>query len=300
MSAAQQTRTAGLDVAVRDLTLRYGRTTALDGVTFDLPAGGIHGLLGRNGSGKTTLLSVLAAMRRGASGEVRVDGEDPFENARVMGATAIVREGGDVLTTEKVATNLRFAAAMRPGFDAAWAEELLDAFAIDRRKTPDKLSRGQRSALGAVIGLVTRAPLTIFDEVYLGMDAPSRQRFYDVLLADVVAHPRTVILSSHLIGEIEHLLERVVILDAGRVLLCEEADALRAKGVTITGPADRVDAAVAGLAVVGSRELGHTRQVTVFDDLDDGALARAADAGLELGGVPLQDLFIHLTGKESR
>lgn len=297
MTAPEQ---AGFGVAVRDLTVRYGRTTALDGVTFELPAGGIYGLLGRNGSGKTTLLSVLAALRRAASGEVRVDGEDPFENARVMAGTGVVRESGDGLAYEKVATNLRYVAAMRPRFDAAWAEELLDAFAIDRRKTPDHLSRGQRSALGAVIGLATRAPLTIFDEVYLGMDAPSRQRFYDVLLADVVAHPRTVILSSHLIGEIEHLLERVVILDAGRVLLCEETEALRAKGVTITGPADRVDAAVAGLGVVGTRDLGPTRQVTVFDDLDDGALDRAAAAGLQLGGVPLQDLFIHLTARESR
>ncbi|KAE8762781.1 ATP-binding cassette domain-containing protein [Georgenia thermotolerans] len=297
MTAQEQ---AGFGVAVRDLTVRYGRTTALDGVTFDLPVGGIYGLLGRNGSGKTTLLSVLAAFRRAASGEVRVDGEDPFENARVMGGTSIVREGGDVLAYERIATNLRYVAAMRPGFDTGLAEELLDAFAIDRRKTPDKLSRGQRSALGATIGLATRAPLSIFDEVHLGMDAPSRQRFYDVLLADVVAHPRTVILSSHLIGEIEHLLERVVILDAGRVLLCEETDALRARGVTITGPADRVDAAVAGLGVVGTRDLGATRQVTVFDDLDDGALDRAAAAGLELGGVPLQDLFIHLTARESR
>ncbi|WP_127130683.1 ATP-binding cassette domain-containing protein [Georgenia sp. SYP-B2076] len=298
MSALQET--AGFDVAVRDLTVRYGRTTALDGVTFDLPAGGIYGLLGRNGSGKTTLLSVLAAMRRGASGQVRVDGEDPFENARVMGGTSITREGGDVLAHERGKVNLRYVAAMRPGFDAAWAEELLDAFAVDGRKAPDKLSRGQRSALGAVIGLATRAPLTIFDEVHLGMDAPSRQLFYDVLLADVIAHPRTVILSSHLIGEIEHLLERVVILDGGTVLLCEEVDVLRAKGVTITGPADRVATAVAGLGVVGTRDLGRTRQVTIFDDLDDGALDRAAAAGLELGGVPLQDLFIHLTARESR
>ncbi|WP_448071614.1 ATP-binding cassette domain-containing protein [Georgenia yuyongxinii] len=158
MSAAQQTRTAGLDVAVRDLTLRYGRTTALDGVTFDLPAGGIHGLLGRNGSGKTTLLSVLAAMRRGASGEVRVDGEDPFENARVMGATAIVREGGDVLTTEKVATNLRFAAAMRPGFDAAWAEESStpSPSTAARPRTASPAGSGPRSAPSSASSRVRR------------------------------------------------------------------------------------------------------------------------------------------------
>jgi ABC-2 type transport system ATP-binding protein len=294
------TTSPGLAVAAHDLTVRYGRTAALENVSFELPAGGIYGLLGRNGSGKTTLLSVLAALRRPTAGAVRVGGEDPFENARIMAATGIVREGGDLLVSERVSTNLRYVAAMRPGFDAARAERLVGAFGLDPRKRVDGLSRGQRSALGAVVGLATRAALTIFDEVHLGMDAPSRQLFYDELLADVAEHPRTVLLSSHLIGEIEHLLERVVILDGGRVLLAEETDALRERGVTVTGPARDVDAAVAGLRVVGSRDLGPTRQVTVFDELGDGLERRAAQAGLRLGPVPLQDLFIHLTAKEPR
>ncbi|MPV38220.1 ATP-binding cassette domain-containing protein [Georgenia subflava] len=291
---------AGFDVRVRDLTVRFKRTTALDGAGFELPAGGIYGLLGRNGSGKTTLLAVLAALRRPDGGEVLVDGEAPFENARVMGGTVIVRESGDVLPTERVSTNLKYFAAMRPTWDADRAGELADLFELDLRKTVTDLSRGKRSALGAVIGLATRAPLTIFDEVYLGMDAPSRQLFYDQLLAEVVAHPRTVLLSSHLIGEIEHLLERVVILDAGRVVVAAETDELRARGVTVTGPATTVAAATDGLRVVGSRDLGPTRQVTVFDDLGDGALTSLGEHGLDLGPVPLQDLFIHLTGKDSR
>ena len=290
----------GFSVQARDLTVRFGDTVALDGVTFELSAGGIYGLLGRNGSGKTTLLSVLAALRAPTSGEVLVDGEDPFENARVMAGTGIVRESGDVMGAERVSTNLRYFAAMRPSWDGERAAGLVDAFGIDPRKRVQALSRGQRSALGAVIGLATRAPLTVFDEVYLGMDAPSRQLFYDELLADVVTHPRTVILSSHLIGEIEHLLERVVILDRGRVLLADETDVLRAKGVTLTGPGAVVDAVTAGMRVIGARDLGPTRQVTVFDALDDDELAGARRAGLDLGPVPLQDLFIHLTAQESR
>jgi ABC-2 type transport system ATP-binding protein len=290
----------GFSVQTQDLTVRFGETTALDGVSVDLPAGGIYGLLGRNGSGKTTFLSALAALRRPDGGRVHVDGEDPFENARLMGGTAIVREGGDVLTAERVSTNMRWFADVRPTWDAERAEELLETFRIDRRKRITALSRGQRSAVGVVIGLAARAPLTIFDEVYLGMDAPSRQRFYDELLADVVAHPRTVVLSSHLIGEIEPLLERVVILDGGRVLLAEGTDDLRARGLTLTGPATTIETVTAGLRVIGSRELGRTRQVTVFDELDDAQLDHARRAGLDLGPVPLQDLFIHLTAGEGR
>lgn len=287
-------------ITAESVRFGYRGTEVIRGVSFAVPEGAITCLLGRNGSGKTTLLSILAGLRRPTEGTVLIDGEDPFENERVMGGIRIIRESGDILATERIATNLRYFAAMRPDWDAGRAEQLIDAFELDPRKHPMDLSRGQRSALGVVIGLATRAPLTIFDEVHLGMDAPSRQRFYDELLADVVAHPRTVVLSSHLIAEIEHLLERVVILDRGRVLLAAEAESLRSKGVSVTGPRARVESAVDGLRVVARRDLGPTRQVTVFDELGAERLAGVSRAGLELGPVPLQDLFIHLTDKEAR
>ncbi len=285
----------GFGVQVRDLSVHFGDTAALDRASFDVVAGGIHGLLGRNGSGKTTLLSSIAALREPDSGSVLVDGEDPFENERVMEGICMIRESGDVMGDEKVSTNLNYFSGARPTWDAAYAEELLEAFKIDRRKNIGSFSRGQKSAFGAVVGLASRAPLTIFDEVYLGMDAPSRQRFYDLLLADYVEHPRTIILSSHLIAEVEQLFESVVILHDGRVLLSEDADTVRAKGATITGPAAAVDSATAHLNVVGRRHLGSTRQVTVFGDLHQAEAHRLRTAGLDLGRVPIQDLFIHLT-----
>jgi ABC-2 type transport system ATP-binding protein len=286
----------GFAVQVRDLTVRYGATTALDTVSFDLRPGVITGLLGRNGSGKTTFLSVAAAFRRATSGTVLVDGEDPWENPRVMGGTCLVRESGDVLADEPIKENLAFLEQRRPTFDRPSAEALLDRLEIDASKRPDKLSRGQRSAFGVVVGVATRAPLTLLDEVHLGMDAPARYAFYDALLADWIEHPRTIVLSSHLIGEIERLLEDVVILDHGRVLAADDAATLREQGLTVTGPADAVDAFVAGRRVVARQTLGRTAQATVVGTApDDGTRARAA--GLELGAVGLQDLFVHLTGR---
>ncbi len=287
---------------VRDLAVRYGRTVALDGVSFGLEPGTILGLLGRNGSGKTTLLSVLAAFRRASSGTVRVDGEDPFEHARVMGGTCLVRESGDVIDAS-CRDVLGFVAGARPLWDADLAERLVDAFEIPLRKKPTELSRGKRSALGVVIGIASRAPLTMFDEAYLGLDAPSRYLFYDELLADYAVHPRTIILSSHLIEEVERLFERVVILDHGRVLLDDDADALRSRGLSVTGPADAVDAFTAHRTVLGRRALGRTVEATVLDEPDpvahDGSTRpadrHARELGLDLGPVPLQDLFVHLT-----
>lgn len=286
----------GLTVSTTDLGVTYGSTPALQGVGLDLAAGRIHGLLGRNGAGKTTLLSVLASMRRPSTGSLRVDGADPFENEALMEQVCLIRESGDLLAEERVRTNLDWFEMARPAFDRAYAERLLEESRVDLRARPSRLSRGQRSAVGAAIGLATRAPLTMFDEVHLGMDAPSRQRFYDELLTDFATHPRTIILSSHLINEVEPLLETVTVLHEGRAVLAgEEADTVRTRGATLTGPARLVDELTTGRPVLGVRDLGPTRQAVLFGDLDADALDRAEREGVQVGPVPLQDLVIHLT-----
>ncbi|UFU05214.1 ATP-binding cassette domain-containing protein [Ruania halotolerans] len=291
---------SGFAVSVCNLQARYGRTVAIADATFDLDAGGIYGLLGRNGSGKTTLLSTIASLRPSHGGSILVDGEDPFENERVMAGVCLIRESGDVQSEVKIRHNLRYFADTRPTWDAAYAEELVDLFGLDRKKTVSSLSRGQLSAFGAVVGLASRAPLTMFDEVHLGMDAPTRYAFYDALLADYLAHPRTIVLSSHLINEIEKLLAGVVILHRGHVLLTEDADLFRSRGATLTGEPAAVDAVTRDLAVLATRELGRTKQVTVYGDLDTAVLQAAREADLDVGAVPMQDLFVHLTAKESK
>lgn len=288
----------GYAVKTADLSVRYGSTVALDSVDLDLDAGRIHGLLGRNGTGKTTLLSVLASLRRPYAGSVLVDGQQPFEHELLMEGVCLIRESGDVVPDASAAATLDFVGRARPTFDREYADRLVESFGLNPRAKPGAMSRGQRSALGAVVGLASRAPLTMFDEVHLGMDAPTRQQFYDELIADFAEHPRTVIVSSHLISEIEPLVETVTILHDGRVLLSEEADDLRRHGVTLTGPAAAVDQAAVGHSVVGTRDLGPTRQVTLFGELDQRALAEAEQAGIQIGPVPLQELFIHLTGPQ--
>lgn len=287
---------SGFGVEVRDLTVRYDTTVALDAVSFSIRPGVITGLLGRNGSGKTTALSVLAAFRRATSGTVLVDGEDPWENERVLAGTCLVRESGDVAKDQKLKQTLEFLGDRRPLFSRELADALMDRFELDPLTRPDRLSRGKRSAFGVVVGLASRTPLTLLDEVHLGMDAPSRYAFYDVLLADWLEHPRTIVLSSHLISEVERLLEDVVVLDRGTVLTVSDAETLRSGGLTVTGPVAAVEAFVAGRDVVARQKLGGTAQATLVGARADDA-TRARQSGLELGPVALQDLFVHLTDR---
>lgn len=289
---------APIGVEVHDLTVRYGRETALDGATAVVRPGTITGLLGPNGSGKTTLASVIAGFRRHTSGRVLVGGREPYEDAACAAATCLIREAGDLLTDEKVDKTLQLHAALRPTWDDAFARRFLDRLGVSVKKKPSKLSRGQRSAVGAAIGLASRSPLTIFDEVQLGMDAETRYAFYEELLADYAAHPRTVVLSSHLIGELENVLEDVVLLGGGRVVASTGVDELRSRLTTLVGPAADVDRLVSGRKILSSQDLGPTRQVTV--DVEDHPLDEALLAGapaVQRAAVPLQDAVVHLTGR---
>src|SRR5262245_31876918 len=172
---------------------------------------------------------------------VRVGGENPFENSRIVRQICLIREHGDMLDSHRVRDVLACASRLRPNWDATYAQALVDRFELPPRKSVQSLSRGAKSALGVTLGLASRAPVTIFDESYLGMDAPSRYAFYDELLADYLAQPRTIILSTHLIEEVAKLFEEVIIIDHGRLVVHDQTDTLRSRATAVTGPAAAVD-----------------------------------------------------------
>jgi len=155
------------------------------------------------------------------------------------------------------------------------------------------------SAAGIIVGLASRAPLTIFDEPYLGLDAGARGIFYDRLLEDYAEHPRTVILSTHLIDEISRLLEHILFIDQGRLVLDEEAEALRGRAFTVVGPAARVDTYTAGKELLAREPLGGLVSATVMGTGDASDRKRAEALGLELAPVSLQQLIVHLTSEPS-
>ena len=282
-------------VKVDGLTKRYGTVTAVDDATFAIRAGTITGLLGRNGAGKTTLMHLLTGQEFATSGRVTVFGQSPVENAGVLQHTCFIKESqrypDDFKPKHVFATAPRFFA----NWDAAFARELVDEFRLPVDRRIKKLSRGQLSSVGIIVGLASRAPLTIFDEPYLGLDAVARQAFYDRLLADYSAHARTVILSTHLIDEVANLLEHAIVVDAGRVIIDSPVDALRADAATIAGPTAVVDQATRSLTVLHRETLGGFVSVTVAGVSDDDRRA-ARDAGLEVSPVSLQQLIIRQTG----
>ena len=268
---------------------------ANDSIDFCLERGEIHALLGENGAGKTTLMHLLTGQEFATSGTITVIGENPVENPGVLQHLCFIKESQrypDDFKPRHV-----FAAAPRffPHWDAQFARDLVDEFRLPVDRRIKKLSRGQLSSVGVIVGLAARAPLTIFDEPYLGLDAVARQAFYDRLLADYSEHPRTVILSTHLIDEVSQLLEHALVIDEGRIIIDSSVDALRARAATIAGPADAVERVVAGLDVLHRERLGGFVSATV-DGMTETAAREAAAAGLDVGPVSLQQLIIRQTG----
>jgi len=286
-------------VEVTDLVKRYKDTAALDGVSLSLQENVIYGLLGRNGAGKTTLMSILTAQNFPTSGSVRVFDENPYENARVLGRVCFVRESQRYPDDARPTHAFRMASMFFPNWNQELADRLIADFRLPMKTRIKKLSRGQLSAVGVIIGLASRAELTFFDEPYLGLDAVARQIFYDRLLADYTEHPRTVVLSSHLIDEVSDLIERVIVIDQGRILLDDETDAVRGRASTIVGDVDAVAAFTAGREVIHRESLGRVASVTVLGELDAADRAHLTASGLEVGSVSLQQLIVRLTQHES-
>lgn len=282
-------------IEVKHLTKRYRDTVAADDVSFSIEKDTIYGLLGRNGAGKTTVMSILTAQNFATSGEVRVFGEHPYENARVLQRMCFVRESQKYPDDATATHAFKMARLFFPNWNQPLADRLIADFQLPMKKTIKKLSRGQLSAVGVIIGLASRAEITFFDEPYLGLDAVARQLFYDRLLEDYSDHPRTIILSSHLIDEVSNLLERVIVIDKGRIIMDEETDAVRSRAATIVGDTALVEAFAEGREVTHRESLGRVSLVTVIGELSAADRTRLREEGLDVAPVSLQQLIVRTT-----
>ncbi|MFI7023754.1 ABC transporter ATP-binding protein [Micromonospora sp. NPDC049900] len=282
-------------VTVTDLTKKYRGVTALDRVSFSLAGNRIYGLLGRNGAGKTTLMQILTAQNFASSGEVSVFGQHPYENESVLSRVSFIKESQTYPSNLQVRHVLRAASLVHPGWDEQFAQRLTADFRLPPRRNVRKLSRGMLSTLGIIVGLASRAPLAFFDEPYLGLDAVARQIFYDRLLADYTEHPRTIVLSTHLIDEVSDLIEHVLLIDAGRLLLDEESEALRGHVLIVSGPVAAVDEFTRTATELHRVLLAGTARVTVRGDFGPAERERARSLGLTLEASSLQDTVVRLT-----
>lgn len=286
-------------VEVASLTKRFGSVRAVSDATFTVNEHSVCGLLGRNGAGKTTLMQLLTGQEFASHGSIALFGENPVENANALGRTCFNKESQAYPDGFKGKHVLQVASWVYPHWNDELAHELVGEFDVPLNRRMKKLSRGQRSAIGVVVGIASRAELTIFDEPYAGLDAVARQLFYDRLLQDYGVHPRTILMSTHLIDEVANLLDHVLVIDAGKIIIDSPADDLRGTAMAVAGKHSAVEVFARGREVLNWDSLGGLASVTIAG-LSDSDKADALAAGLEATPVSLQQLIIARTRNTAR
>jgi ABC-2 type transport system ATP-binding protein len=215
-------------VEVNEISRTFGAKKALDGVTFRATEGNVYGLVGSNGAGKTTLLKHLLGLLRAQSGAVRVFGRDPVRDpVGVLSRVGYLSEERELPEWMRVDELMQYTQAYHPTWDAAYARELLDTFALDPSRKIKELSKGMRAQAGLVAAVAHRPELLILDEPSSGLDAVVRRDILDAIVRTVADDGRTVIFSSHLLDEVERMSDHVTMMHEGRVTLNGELDDVR-------------------------------------------------------------------------
>ncbi|GAB3804086.1 ABC transporter ATP-binding protein [Virgibacillus kimchii] len=282
-----------MKIEVKNLTRKYGQTRALQNVSFTMEGQKIYGLLGRNGAGKTTFMDILAGNILASEGEIYINGEKPFDNRKLTESICLIKEGNNFKKDLKVKNVLKIYSYFYPTWDQALAEELIKVYNLNMNAKVKTLSKGMESSLGIIVGLASKAPITIFDEPYIGLDAAARKKFYEILLKEYEEEKRLIILSTHLIDEVSLMFEEVLILQEGSLILQEEAENLRDNTCAVTGKKEKVEAFIESKEVIDKKELAGMMTAYIY-----GTKQEAQSYGLQAEGIPVQELMIHLTEKK--
>lgn len=276
---------------ISHLSKKFGRRVILDDVSFTLEPAKIYGLLGRNGAGKSTLLNLISNRIFPTSGSIKL-GDQEINTDQTLDKIFLI--GEDNLYYKQVKINQMFdlADGAYGNFDYQNAEQMLKQFELDGNQKFAKLSTGQKTAAKISLALNVDADYIFLDEPVLGLDANHREIFYQELIKSYQKRPRTIVLSTHLIDEIQQLVEHVILIDRHRVLEDADVQDLLDRAYDISGPAKLVDQYTEGLNVLSTTDLGNVRTAHVFDQLPE---ERILPDQVQIGHYDLQHLFIYLT-----
>jgi ABC-2 type transport system ATP-binding protein len=215
---------------------RYRRAWALRDCTLAIPEGHVVGLVGPNGAGKTTLLHLATGLLAPTSGTISVLGSPPVDSAAQLGRVGFVAQNTPVYARMPVADHLRLGAWLNPGWDEKLAQRRVEELGLDPRQRAGTLSGGQRAQLALTLALAKRPELLLLDEPVAALDPLARREFLRGLMEAVAAHGTSVVMSSHLVADLERVCDYLVVLVASRVRVAGEVSTLLATHCRLSGP----------------------------------------------------------------
>ena len=281
------------ELIVAGITKKYGKKTILNGLSTKFEQGHSYGLLGRNGAGKSTLINIIMQRCKREDGAVTLDGQIIDNNDRLMSRLFCMNDSTLYPSNFRVKSIFSITDSMYESFDMDYAKDLADMFGLDLKKRLKQLSTGYNTIYKVILALASNADFVFLDEPVLGIDVNQRELFYKTLVRKMSEERSCFIISTHIIEELQNLIDRTIILHEGKILLEGDTETLISKYAAVSGKADAVDEFTAGRKIICTERMG-TFKKAVFeagdfteDDISD---------GLSLDTVKLQQLFYYLTG----
>jgi ABC-2 type transport system ATP-binding protein len=273
-------------IQARGLRKAFGKSIALDGVDLTVEPGRILGLIGPNGAGKSTALNAILGLTQ-CEGDLKVLGLDPWaQRDRLMTDVCFIADVAVLPRWMRVVQALDYVQGVHPRFDRAKAERLLDRTTIKRTSRVRELSKGMVTQLHLALVMAIDARLLVLDEPTLGLDLIFRKAFYDSLLNDYFDGDRTIVVSTHQVEEIQHILTDVVFIDRGRIVLDTSMEAFETRYAELAAAPEHLEFARA-LKPIHERQL-FGRSYLIFDGADRERLAALG----EVRTPSLADLFV--------
>ena len=275
-------------IELKQVTKQYGQVTVLKNISLSIKEPGIYCLLGRNGAGKTTLLKSIAGYQNITTGTIQVDGKAITTSTLDTGVSYIENFAKHFnLPVRKL---IQIASEVNSNFDYDFALEMMERFELDGKKKFNHLSLGMKTMVSTIICLASNKDVILLDEPVLGFDAIMRVEFYDMLAESFQRHPRIIIVSTHIIEEIAKTIQKLIIIDKGRVRFFDTLQSVEAKAFSVSGLQKDVEDATKGLNIIGQDAVSGLVTSYIFDN------PPKQTASLEIKSLSLQDFFIQMVG----
>jgi ABC-2 type transport system ATP-binding protein len=273
---------------------RYRRRWALSDCTLSIPEGHVVGLVGPNGAGKSTLLNLAVGLLSPTSGTIDVLGGPPARDATALGRVGFLAQDPPVFSSLSVRDHLRFGAHLNPGWDSAFADQRISDLDLDPSQRAGKLSGGQRAQLALTLALAKRPELLLLDEPVASLDPLARREFLQILMETVAEHRVGIVLSSHLVSDVERVCDYLIILADSRVQLAGDVEELVGSHHRLIGPRCDPDRYPANQTVIEAR---HTDRQSSLIVRSDGPVL---EESWTIEPVGLEDLVLAYMGRNPR
>jgi ABC-2 type transport system ATP-binding protein len=290
-------------IRISDLTVRYGRMTAVDHAALNVSRGSVYALVGRNGAGKSSMVRCLLGQQKPQRGDVALFGEDAWKRrTSLMQRVGVVSEEADAPPEMSVAGIARFCSRLYDKWDQDSVEARLRTFGVPLTSRFGSLSKGQKKQVSLAMALAIAPDLLVLDDPTLGLDVVARKSLFEEVIGDLADRGTTIFITTHDLAGVETFADRVGMMEHGRLVLDEDVDALKSRFRRIRFAAQPValDAAVLRPTVMRSWGGGAEAIVSNYDDVSFERMRSASNIGAaEVEAMSLEEIFISLASGTS-